>query len=291
MELRVLKYFQEVAKEQNITKAAENLHITQPTLSRQLKSLEEELGQQLFVRSSHNIQLTNEGKLLSKRTADILNMVDKTTNEFKAMHDFTGGYVDLGCAESKGITYIAKTAKNLLKEYPNIQLNMYSGNATSVCDQLDKGLLDFAVIVQDLDISKYNSINIPFHDRWGLIMRKDSPFVSKKSIHLDDLYDIPLLVSRQRGYNKIAHWLNQNESRLNIVATFDLIYNAAILVKENVGYALGFDNLVNTSLESVLCFRPIEPEIQANMYLIWKKNQILSKSATLFLEQLQNQMK
>ena len=125
MELRVLKYFQEVAKEQNITKAAENLHITQPTLSRQLKSLEEELGQQLFVRSSHNIQLTNEGKLLSKRTADILNMVDKTTNEFKAMHDFTGGYVDLGCAESKGITYIAKTAKNLLKEYPNIQLNMY----------------------------------------------------------------------------------------------------------------------------------------------------------------------
>ncbi|MDC0829154.1 LysR family transcriptional regulator substrate-binding protein, partial [Faecalitalea cylindroides] len=123
------------------------------------------------------------------------------------------------------------------------------------------------------------------------IMRKDSPFVSKKSIHLDDLYDIPLLVSRQRGYNKMAHWLNQNESRLNIVATFDLIYNAAILVKENVGYALGFDNLVNTSLESVLCFRPIEPEIQANMYLIWKKNQILSKSATLFLEQLQNQMK
>lgn len=291
MELRVLKYFQEVAKEQNITKAAENLHITQPTLSRQLKSLEEELGQQLFVRSSHNIQLTNEGKLLSKRTADILNMVDKTTNEFKAMHDFTGGYVDLGCAESKGITYIAKTAKNLLKEYPNIQLNMYSGNATSVCDQLDKGLLDFAVIVQDLDISKYNSINIPFHARWGLIMRKDSPFVSKKSIHLDNLYDIPLLVSRQRGYNKMAHWLNQNESRLNIVATFDLIYNAAILVKENVGYALGFDNLVNTSLESVLCFRPIEPEIQANMYLIWKKNQILSKSATLFLEQLQNQMK
>ena len=286
MELRVLKYFQEVAKEQNITKAAENLHITQPTLSRQLKSLEEELGQQLFVRSSHNIQLTNEGKLLSKRTADILNMVDKTTNEFKAMHNFTGGYVDLGCAES-----IAKTAKNLLKEYPNIQLNMYSGNATSVCDQLDKGLLDFAVIVQDLDISKYNSINIPFHDRWGLIMRKDSPFVSKKSIHLDDLYDIPLLVSRQRGYNKMAHWLNQNESRLNIVATFDLIYNAAILVKENVGYALGFDNLVNTSLESVLCFRPIEPEIQANMYLIWKKNQILSKSATLFLEQLQSQMK
>lgn len=184
MELRVLKYFQEVAKEQNITKAAENLHITQPTLSRQLKSLEEELGQQLFVRSSHNIQLTNEGKLLSKRTADILNMVDKTTNEFKAMHDFTGGYVDLGCAESKGITYIAKTAKNLLKEYPNIQLNMYSGNATSVCDQLDKGLLDFAVIVQDLDISKYNSINIPFHDRWGLIMRKDSPFVSKNQFIL-----------------------------------------------------------------------------------------------------------
>lgn len=122
-------------------------------------------------------------------------------------------------------------------------------------------------------------------------MRKDSPLISKKSIHLDDLYDIPLLVSRQRGYNKMAHWLNQNESRLNIVATFDLIYNAAILVKENVGYALGFDNIVNTSLESVLCFRPIEPEIQANMYLIWKKNQILSKSATLFLEQLQNQMK
>ena len=286
MELRVLRYFVEAAKEESMTSAAAKLHVTQPTLSKQIKELEEELGQKLFVRGNYNIHLTTEGEILYKRALDILDMVDLTTSEFAAMNEFNGGNLYLGCAESDGITLLAKAAKRLREDYENLHFHLYSGNSEMVGERLDKGLLDFAVVVQNIDLSKYSYLDLPVKDTWGLIMRKDGPMVSKAAIAIEDLIHLPLIVSRHGATNEMPEWLQKNYDRLNIVATYDLIFNASILVKEGLGYALGFDKLVNTGADSILCFRPIVPAITSPMRLIWRKEQRLSRAAELFLQEV-----
>lgn len=291
MEIRVLRYFVETAREGSMTAASFKLHVTQPTLSKQIKELEEELGQKLFIRGNYNMHLTPEGEILYKRALDILEMVDLTTSEFAAMNEFNGGNVYIGCAESEGMTLFAKAAKQLYEEQKNIHFHLYSGNAENVCERLDKGLLDFAVVVQNVDLSKYLYLNLPFQDTWGLIMRKDSPLVSKVKIPMEDLIGLPLIVSRQGTTNEMPEWLQKNYDRLNIVATYDLIFNASILVREGLGYALGFDKLVNTGAESALCFRPIEPLFTSPMRLIWRKEQRLSKAAELFLDKVRHIVK
>jgi DNA-binding transcriptional LysR family regulator len=284
MELRVLRYFVEAARERSMTNAALKLHVTQPTLSKQIKELEEELGQKLFVRGNYNIRLTTEGELLYKRALDILDMADLTAAEFAAMKDFNGGDLYLGCAESDGISLLAKAANTLRAENKNLHFHLYSGNAETVCERLDKGLLDFAVVVQNIDLSKYAYLDLSVTDTWGLIMRKDDPMVSKADIPIEELAGLPLIVSRQGATNEMPEWLQKNYDRLNIVATYDLIFNASILVREGLGYALGFDKLVNTGSESILCFRPVTPTITSPMRLIWRKEQRYSKAAELFLE-------
>lgn len=288
MELRVLRYFVESAKEENMTRAAERLHVTQPTLSRQLKELERELGQKLFTRSNYSIHLTPEGKILYKRALDILDMADKTLAEFDAMQDFNGGDIHIGCAESEGISHIAKAYRRLLTRYPNTHIHLYSGNAQRVTERLDKGLLDFAVVVQNIDISRYSSILLPSKDVWGLIMRKDSPLVALHEIPMEKLIGLPLIVSRQGATAEMPEWFKRNYERLTIVATYDLIYNASVLVKENIGYALGFDKLIDTSADSIFCFRPLTPRIESPMYLIWDHTQVFPKAASLLLEELQS---
>lgn len=288
MEIRVLRYFVEAAKEKSMTGASRKLHVTQPTLSKQIKELEEELGQKLFIRGNYNIHLTPEGEILYKRALDILEMVDLTTSEFASMNEFNGGDIYIGCAESEGITLLAKAAKQLQAKQNNLRFHMYSGNAETVCERLDKGLLDLAVVVQNIDLSKYSYLDLPIKDTWGLIMRKDSPMVSKAKIPIENLIGLPLIVSRQGVTNEMPEWLQKNHDRLNIVATYDLIFNASILVREGVGYALGFDKLVNTGAESIVCFRPIEPTITSPMRLIWRKEQQFSKAAELFLEKVRD---
>lgn len=286
MELRVLKYFVEIAKVGSMTKASNNLHVTQPTLSKQIKELEEELNQKLFVRGNYNVKLTTEGEILYKRAIDILDMVEQTESEFASMNEFNGGDIHIGCAESDGVALVAKACKQLQDEYTNVHFHLYSGNAQTVCERLDKGLLDFAVVVQNVDVSKYSCLDLNVSDTWGLIMRKDSHLVSKTSIALKDLKTLPLIVSRQGTTNEMPEWLRKNYSTLNIVATYDLIFNASILVKEGIGYALGLDKLVNTSSESILCFRPIDPIITSPLRLIWRNGQHFSKAASLYLEKM-----
>lgn len=288
MELRVLRYFVEAAKEESMTHAALKLHVTQPTLSKQIKELEEELGQKLFVRGNYSIRLTPEGEILYKRARDILDMVDLTTSEFASMNEFNGGDLYLGCAESEGITLVAKAVKKLQEEYDHLHFHLYSGNAETVCERLDKGLLDFAVVVQNVDLSKYACLDLPFTDTWGLIMRKDSPMVSKKSIALEELIGLPLIVSKQGATNDMPEWLQKNYDRLHIVATYNLIFNASILVREGLGYALGFDKLLYTGAGSILCFRPIVPAMTSPMRLIWRKEQRFSKAAELFLNEIKS---
>lgn len=287
VELRVLRYFVEAAREESMTKAAGKLHVTQPTLSKQIKELEEELGQKLFVRGNYQIHLTTEGEILYQRALDILEMVDLTASEFASMNAFNGGDVYLGCAESDGITLVAKAVKQLQAEYEHLRFHFFSGNAETVCERLDKGLLDFAVVVQNVDLSKYACMDLPVSDRWGLILRKDSPLAARTVIPVEELIGLPLIVSRQGATSEMPKWLQKNYDRLQIVVTYNLMFNAAILAREGIGYVLGFDKLVPTGADSMLCFRPIAPAMISPMRLIWRKEQRLSKAAELFLKTLE----
>lgn len=291
MEIRVLRYFLAVAREESITAAANFLHLTQPTLSRQIHDLEEELGQQLLVRKSHRVVLTPEGMLLRKRAEEILTMVDKTESEFRSMETTVSGDVYIGSGETQAIRKIAKIIRQLQQDYPEIRYHMHSGNAPDITDRLDNGLLDFGILIQPADIAKYDSLELPAKDVWGVVMRKDSPLAAKECICKEDLRTVPLLCSRQavlsqRHGNAFAAWFGADFDKLNIVSTYNLIYNAAVMVEDGVGYAVTLDNLANTSAASDLCFRPLSPRLESGLNVVWKKYQVFSPAAEIFLDRL-----
>lgn len=292
MELRVLRYFLAVAREGSITAAADLLHVTQPTLSRQLKDLEQELGKKLFIRSSHSIILTDEGLILRQRAEEIVNMVSKLEAEFNSMEDTVSGDVYIGGGETEAMKQIARVVKDLQLKYPNIRYHLYSGNEEDVTDRLDKGLLDFGILIQPADLSKYNYINIPDKDVWGVIMRKDSPLAVKATIQSSDLLNVPLICSRQaiqQSYSKndFADWFGEDFEKLNVVTTYNLAYNAAIMVEEGIGYAITLDKIVNTSSDSNLCFRPLDPKLESGLNIVWKKHHVFSSAASVFLQDIQ----
>lgn len=286
MEIRVLRYFLEVAREGSITHAAQRLHISQPTLSKQLKDLEGELGKKLFTRSSFSVRLTEEGMLLRKRAEDILDMVDKTEEEFKALGAVAGGDVYIGCAESEGIKHLARCIKAVKEQYPGIRAHLYSGDTNDLAGRLEQGLLDFAVIAQAVDLSKYNYLELPWADTWGVVLRRDDPLSARESLGMEDLLDKPLIVSRQGLREDLPRLFGEKVDRLNVTATINLAYNGAILVREGIGYVLTFDRLVNTSDESDLCFRPLAPRLSTQLYVIWKKYQVFSPAAELLLQEM-----
>ncbi len=291
MELRVLRYFLTIAREGSITNAANVLHVTQPTLSRQIHDLEEELGQRLFVRGSRNMSLTAEGMILRKRAEEIISMVDKTEAEFHSMSNVVSGDIYIGGGETEAVKLIAQIVCELRTAYPEIHYHLYSGNAEDVTERLDKGLLDFGLLIQPADISKYDYLNIPAKDTWGVIMRKDSSLAEKETIRKEDLLNVPLICSRQviskeRHRNEFAEWFGEDFDKLDIVTTFNLVYNAAIMVEAGVGYAITIDKIANTTESSSLCFRPLRPQLDSGLNVIWKKNQVFSAAAELFLEKL-----
>lgn len=290
MEIRVLRYFLEVAREENITKAAAFLHISQPTLSRQLKELEAELGKQLFIRSNYSIKLTDEGMLLRKRAEDIIDMVDKTSAEFKSLDEIAGGDIRIGCAESSGMTYFIQAIRSLQKKYPNIRFHFYSSGTDAVTERIEKGLLDMAVIVQRVDLSKYNYLTVPHSDRWGILARKDDPLAVKKFVTVEELRNLPVIVSRQGMQEELLDWFGEETANLHIAATYDLLFNTTIMARENFGYPIGFNGLVNTGTDSDLCFIPLEPELRSPMHIIWKKYQIFTPVAKLLLNELKESM-
>lgn len=291
MEIRVLRYFLAVAREGNITAAANFLHLTQPTLSRQIKDLEGELGVQLLIRKSHNVSLTPDGMRLRKRAEEIVSMVDKTEAEFISAENTVSGDIYIGGGETRAVHEIAELIKELRESYPDIHFHLYSGNAADVTERLDKGLLDFGVLIQPANISKYNYINLHEKDIWGVIMRKDSPLAKKRHIKKEDLLDLPLICSRQaisshRTGNEFSDWFGEDFEKLNIVTTFNLVYNAAIMVDAGIGYAITLDHLADTSENSHLCFRPLAPKLESELNIIWKKYQVFSPAAELFLNKI-----
>lgn len=288
MELRVLQYFLAVAREQSISGAAQSLHLSQPTLSTQLKNMEQELGKQLLVRGtpgSRKITLTEEGMILRKRAEEILDLVKKTESEISLSDKVIMGDVFIGAGETDTIRLFARVAKDLQKKYPGIRYHIFSGNAISVLEQLDKGLIDFGQVFGPVDSSKYASIKLPIKDTWGVLMRKDSPLAKKEVIVPEDLWDKPLIISSQKGDDwPTSNWMKRDIKKLNIIASYNLVFNASLLVDEGLGYALTFDKLINTSGNSNLCFRPLFPKLESEASIIWKKYQIFSKAAEKFLE-------
>ena len=296
MEFRVLRYFLTVAREGSITAAANSLHLTQPTLSRQLQDLEKELGQKLLVRGKYKVSLTPEGMILRKRAEEIVDMVEKTEAEFQSISDIVGGDIYIGCGETDSMKHIAEVMKELQLQYPDIKFHIYSGNAEDVTEKLDKGLLDFGVLIQPIDLSKYDNITLPDKDVWGIIARSDSPIAEKNEVFLNDLTDVPLIASRQMSKKYSADsgfldWFGEEFEKLNIVATYNLVYNAAIMVDAGMGYAVTLDKLVNTTANSNLCFKPLSPKLESGLDIVWKKYQVFSPAAKLFLEKLQEKFK
>ncbi len=292
MELRVLKYFLTVAKAGTITGAAKALHLTQPTLSRQLKDLEKELGHKLLIRTNHNVSLTPEGMMLRKRAEEILDMVEKTESEFSSIKNFIAGEIYIGSGETEVVKHIAEVIKDIRTEYPDVLFHMHSANLEDVIEKLDKGLLDFGIVMESSYLSKYDYLTLPDTDSWGIVMRKDSVLAKKEFVMLDDLIGLPLILSRkvfrensdEDGFNK---WLKKNKDRLDIAATHNLFFNAAVLAQEGAGYVLTLNNLANTSKTSCLCFRPLKPVVKAHWHLIWKKHQVFSPASKLFLDRIQ----
>lgn len=293
MELRVLRYFLAVAREESISDAAEFLHITQPTLSRQLMDLEEEVGKQLLIRGKRNrkIMLTEDGMRLRKRAEEIVTLADKTEAEFLAADEAVSGDVYIGCGESDAMRIIAKTAVKLRQDYPDIHFHLYSGNAEDVSERMEKGLLDFGIFITSSNIDKYDYLKLPAYDTWGLIMRKSDKLAAKDFITPQDLQGLPLIMSRQALVQEdISRWGKKQIQNLNVVATYNLVYNAAIMTREGFGYTLTLDKLANTGSDSDLCFRPLKPELRINLNLVWKKYQIFSKASQKFLEYLKNEI-
>lgn len=288
MEIRVLRYFLEIAREENMTRAADSLHISQPSLSKEIKALEAELGKKLFTRTRSGLKLTEAGMLLRRRTEDILEMVDKTAAEFSALDEINGGDIYIGCAESEQIRHLARVIKRFKEKYPLLRYHLSSGNTEQVAEKLDRGLLDFAFIVEPPDLSRYNYIEIPGADAWGVIMRRDSPLAEKTAVRPDDLLGLPLICSDQAMRVDIPRWCGEKADGLNFTGTVNLCYNGSVFVREGLGYMLTFDGLIDTSAESGLCFRPLEPPLETKMYVIWKKYQMFTPIAEMLLKDLEN---
>lgn len=290
MELRVLQYFLAVAREQSIVKAARSLHLSQPTLSTQIKALEEELGKQLLIRGtkgSRKITLTEEGMILRKRAEEILSLVQKTEREISFSDQVIIGDIYIGAGETYAIRFIAKAAKELFLDHPGIHYHISSGNSEFVLEQLDKGLIDFGIVFGSVDHTKYHYVELPFKNTWGVLMRPDSPLAEKNAITPEDLWDKPLIISRQdNNAGALSTWMKREISELEIVATYNLLFNASLMVEEGLGYAIGFDKIINTSGNNNLCFRPLFPKREDGMSLIWKKYQVFSKASEKFIDNI-----
>lgn len=287
MDIRVLSYFLTVAREGNISAAAELLHMTQPPLSKQLKELEEELGKQLFIRGNRKITLTEEGMILRQRAEEMMELMEKTKSEISNTNLSLSGNVYIGTAESEGVYLISKTIKKMQRLYPNVLFHFTSGNAEEVVEKLEHGLLDFCIVVEPANMTNFNFLRLPTSETWGVLMRKDSPLAAKETITPTDLLSLPLLISRQTMVeNEISGWLGQQYENLHIVATYNLLYNASIMVREGVGYALCLDNIVQTGEGSPFCFKPLSPILCSSLSIVWKKYQFFSPAAKKFLELL-----
>jgi len=292
MELRVLNYFLTVVYEENITSAAEKLHITQPTLSRQLMQLEEELGVSLFRRGKKKITLTSEGMLLKRRAEEILDLTNRTEQELKEQQPIMNGEIAIGGGETQSMRVLADFIKDFSTDYPQVTYKLYSADADDIKDRVNKGLLDICLLNEPVDVDKYDFIRIPQKECWGVVMRKDSPLAQERSVAPGDLLTYPILIpGRALVQNELDNWFGDAYAALHIIGRYNLIYNAAILVEAGVGVALCLEKLVPASEETELCFRPLAPALETGVVIAWKKYQVFPPAVAKFIELLKNALK
>lgn len=253
--------------------------------------MEEEVGKQLLIRGSKKVTLTEDGVLLRKRAEEMVDLMEKTKAELNSSNEYINGEIYVGCGETDAISFFAQAAEKLQKDHPQIRYHIYSGDATMVTEKLDKGLIDFGLLIGPVDVVKYNYLRLPITDTWGVLMKKECPLAEKEGITAEDLWDKPLILSHQTSIgSELFSWLKADLHKINVVLTYDLIYNASHFVKKGIGYAIALDKLVNTTGESELCFRPLTPSLEAGLCIIWKKNQIFSRASNEFLKELKNEL-
>lgn len=289
MDIRVLKYFLAVVREENITKAAEFLHVTQPTLSRQLSKMEEDLGVQLFLRGKKGITLTEEGLLLRRRAEEIVELADKAERELTEHEELIDGEVSIGSGELASVQLLPDLFKSFKKRYPQVQFDLYTGNADQIKQRLDNGLTDMGILLEPVEIEKYDFIRFSIPERWVVLMRSDDPIAQKDAITIDDLVKLPLIFAKRQSIrNELESWFRGRIDELNIVATSNMSTNAAILVEQGFGYALVVEGSLPFLDTSRVCYRPLSPERTSTSVIAWKKNQPFAPAVKKFLEHLHN---
>ncbi|SDG43558.1 transcriptional regulator, LysR family [Selenomonas sp. WCT3] len=292
MELRVLNYFLTVAREGNFSRAAEKLHLSQPTLSRQIKDMEDEYGKTLLIREPRRVLLTEDGELLRRRAEEILSLVEKTEGELLSNDRSISGDIRIGAGESVNFRLVMQVAKEIRNTYPDIRFHIISGDGETTLHRLDRGLIDFGYVYGDLDPAKYHQLSLPARDRWVVLMNNQDELAQNETISPTDLHNQPLLISRQTlspstHGDELLNWLGKPLEELHIAGSYTLLYNASLMVREGLGCVLAFENIINTK-GSDICCRPLKPEIFAQPFIAWKKNQVFSKASQKFLEALKN---
>nr|WP_300324345.1 LysR family transcriptional regulator [uncultured Anaerostipes sp.] len=290
METRLLQYFLAAARELNITRAAESLYIAQPTLSRQLMELEQQLGKQLFIRGKRKLTLTEEGEFLRGRAQEILDLIDNTEAAFRTEETNLSGHITIGCGETIAMDKITNILADFHHKYPDVKFHTYSGDADSILDRLDKGLVDIGLLLGPIRQEKYDYLNLHQKDVFGLLMPEDCKLACQESVNIDQLKSLPMILAEQTfsGHQELE-WFGADYSVMNVVATYSLIYNATFLVERGIGYALCLDKLVNTQGRN-LTFRPIVPELSVDLYIVTKKYQTFSPAAKIFLQMVQEKL-
>ena len=282
MELRVLNYFLAVAREENFTKAAQQLHLTQPTLSRQIADLEQELGVKLFIRSNHNIILTEEGMILKRRAQEILSLADKTKRDFMQKEEALSGTISIGSGEFRSTEYLAKIIAQFRKQYPNVKYEIYSGNASNIRDYIERGFLDIGLMSEPIDMRKYNFLDMPIKEQWGVFVPINSRLSEKESISPEDLAGMSVVTATgDFNQSRIGKWLGGYKEQVEIAATANLPYNEAVLAKENIGVMLSIN--LNCTYEN-LRFIPFQPVLEISTVLGWKKEQIFPAATSAFID-------
>lgn len=285
MEIRTLKYFLAVAREENITRAASLLHISQPSLSRQLMQMEESLGVKLFHRSKHSVILTDEGRLLRRRAQEIVALAAKAEKELARDEETISGEIAIGCGETKNMAYLSQLIVSFREQYPEVTFDIYTAIADDVKERIENGILDFGLMLEPVEISKYNFVRMPLKEKWCVLMRKDCQLAEKENITPADLVGVPIMIAKRRSVrNELENWFGDYYDQLHIVSTCNLSYsNRSIMVENRVGVCMvhEFENSHNS-----LCLRPIFPEISNNSVLVWKKNQVFSPATTKFIEHI-----
>ena len=288
MELRVLKYFLTVADEGNITRAADILHVTQPTLSRQLIELEDELGTALLIRGKRSVTLTDEGFLFKQQAEMIVELSDELEHIFKDKKDVVCGTIRIGASEAVGCRALALYMKEFREKYPDVQFDLYNGMADNIKEMLERGLLDLGLVLEPVDTAKFEYVRLPQKETWGLLLRKDHELAEKETLTVEEIRQYPLIMpGRENAKNEVLHWLQCEESHLNIPAYYNLLSNAALLVEAGMGCAVCLDGALSIHADPDLCFRQILPEHTTRSVILWKKNHLFSQAASLFVQTIQ----